>query len=125
MSGVEKDYGSVDDFFSAVISSLERDSDESENTNNEQYIKSLLLKIEELEKRLSVEVPKLNEGKGLSGLVCKLRREGKSDEEIADYLYDGGTWCTQAQIGALLHADDSRVASESMQQRARRLLGKA
>lgn len=63
--------------------------------------------------------------KGLPSVVCKLRREGKSDEEIAACLYDGGTWCTQAQIGALLHADDSRVASESMQQRARRLLGKA
>lgn len=125
LSGVENEYGSVENFFSAVISSLERDNKESENIKNDHDIKLLLLKIRELEKKLSDAAAQPHDDKGLSGLVCRMRREGKSDEEIAAYLYDGGTWCTQAQIGALLHADDSRVASESMQQRARRLLGKA
>lgn len=101
----------------------------SEGNDDPDQLESALLErnaqIADLERQLSIATDIMNKNRGLAGKVCDMRREGKSDEEIAAYLYDGGTWCTQAQIGALLHADDSRVASESMQQRARRLLGKA
>lgn len=83
-------------------------------------------RIKELEQLiLTAKNKSVCDGKGLSALVCHMRREGKTDEEIAAYLHDDGTWCTQAQVGALLHVDENRIASESMQQRARRLLGKA
>lgn len=57
--------------------------------------------------------------------ICSMRREHKTEEEIAKFLYDNGKWCSQSQIGALLHIEENRVASDSMTQRARRLLGKA
>jgi hypothetical protein len=64
-------------------------------------------------------------GKGLVALVCRMRRDGKSDQDIAKHLYDDGKWCSYSQVGALLHPDEGRVAADSMQQRGRRLLGKA
>lgn len=66
----------------------------------------------------------LDNDNSLAAMVCKMRYAGKEEEEIAAHLYDDGEWCTQSQVGALLHADESRVVSSSMQQRARRLLGK-
>lgn len=65
------------------------------------------------------------DGKGLPSVVCRMRRKGKTDEEIAAHLHAGGSWCSHAQVGALLHTDDTSVAARSMSQRARRLLGKA
>lgn len=79
----------------------------------------------ELRTELESTKAELESGKSLADMVCRMRREGKNDEEIAVYLHDGGKWCSQAQVGALLHADETRVAAESMSQRARRLLGKA
>lgn len=64
------------------------------------------------------------DGRGLASIVCRLRREGKTEEELAMHFHDDGKWCSQAQVGALLHPDESMIASESMGQRARRLLGK-
>jgi len=64
------------------------------------------------------------DGKGLVALVCRMRRE-KKDKEIAAHLYDNGKWCSKAQVGALLHNDDSRIHADSMQQRAKRLLNPA
>lgn len=125
LRGGVKEYGSINNFFNTVINSFKQNEHKSDDDILKYNSENLLSKIGELEKKLSDATTQPHNDKGLSGLVCKLRREGKSDEEIAAYLYDGGTWCTQAQIGALLHADDSRVASASMQQRARRLLGKA
>jgi hypothetical protein len=82
-------------------------------------------RIAELEKELAAVKARLENDKGLSAVVCRMRRGGKTDEEIAFFLSDGGGWCSDAQVGALLHHDENRVASSSMQQRARRLLGKA
>jgi hypothetical protein len=56
------------------------------------------------------------DGKGLPALVCRLRREGKSEKEIYDHLYGNEKWCSQVQIGALLHPDESKIAGESMRQ---------
>lgn len=82
-------------------------------------------RIAELEKELAAVKAVLENGKSLADAVCRMRREGKTDEAIAAYLHDDGKWCSQAQVGALLHADGTRVAADSMNQRARRLLGKA
>ncbi len=65
----------------------------------------------------------LENGKSLADVVCRMRQQGKTDEEIAAYLYDGGKWCSQAQVGALLHADENRIKNDSMKKAERRLLG--
>lgn len=119
-----KKYGDIDSFFNTVINSFKSSTLPPENGTLKDNIQNLLSRIEELEEKLSDATTQPHDGKGLSGLVCKMRREGKSDEEIAAYLHDDGKWCTQAQVGALLHVDGNRIASGSMQQRARRLLGK-
>lgn len=64
------------------------------------------------------------EGHGLCSLVITMRREGKTEEEIAAYLSDAGKWCSAAQIGALLYCGN-RVSKDAMQKHAQRLLGKA
>jgi hypothetical protein len=62
---------------------------------------------------------------GICRMVWDWRREGKTEREIAELLYDDGKWCSLAQIGALLHNDDSRISADSMKKYAARLLGKA
>ena len=66
-------------------------------------------------------------GKGLPSVVCLLRREGKDEKEIAAYLSDKGQWCSNPQIGALLHENTqvSGVTSDTMTKYAQRLLDKA
>jgi hypothetical protein len=59
---------------------------------------------------------------GLSRMVCDWRRGGKTEQEIATLLYDNGKWCSIAQIGALLHRENTRVNADSMKKYAARLL---
>jgi len=61
---------------------------------------------------------------GLCRMVCDWRREGKTELEIAEILYDNGKWCSLAQIGALLHNDNTRISADSMKKNASRLLAK-
>ena len=61
---------------------------------------------------------------GLSRMVCDWRREGKTELEIAETLYDNGKWCSLSQIGALLHKDNTRISADSMKKNAARLLAK-
>ena len=67
------------------------------------------------------------DGKGLPSEVCRLRREGKDEKEIAAHLSDKGQWCSNPQIGALLHENTqvSGVTSDTMTKYAQRLLDKA
>ena len=90
-------------------------------------IAELEKEVAELKEQLAAKLEQTmaSDGKSLADVVCRMRREGKTDEEIAAHLNDNGKWCSYAQVGALLHADETRVAAESMSQRARRLLGKA
>lgn len=62
---------------------------------------------------------------GLCRMVWDWRREGKTEREIAELLYDNGKWCSLAQIGALLHNNDTRISADSMKKYASRLLGKS
>jgi hypothetical protein len=62
------------------------------------------------------------DGVGLCRMVCDMKHQGKSDNEIAEILHDGGKWCSIAQIGALLHKDETRVAADSMKKQGSRLL---
>lgn len=64
------------------------------------------------------------DGCGHLSRICRMRRNGTSEEELANFLYNSGDWFSYAQIGALLHTEETKVAQESMGQRARRLLGK-
>ena len=80
-------------------------------------------RIAELEAQLSSRAD--CDGKGLPAVVCSMRRQQQTDEEIAAHFYDNNTWCSQSQVGALLHPDTARVLGNSMRQRARRLLGLA
>ena len=61
---------------------------------------------------------------GLCRMVCDWRQERKTEREIAAMLYDNGKWCSLAQIGALLHRDDTRISADSMKKYASRLLEK-
>ena len=61
---------------------------------------------------------------GICRMICDWRREGKTEPEIAALLYDNGRWCSLAQIGALLHNDNSRISADSMKKHASRLLAK-
>lgn len=65
------------------------------------------------------------EGHGLCSLVITMRREGKTEEEIAAFLSDAGKWCSAAQIGALLYLKEGRVSKDAMQKHGQRLLGTA
>lgn len=65
------------------------------------------------------------EDHGLCGRVIMMRGEGKTEKEIAAFLYDDGNWCSAAQIGALLYIKEGRVTKEAMQKHGQRLLGKA
>ena len=65
------------------------------------------------------------EDHGLCGRVIMMRGEGKTEKEIAAFLYDDGNWCSAAQIGALLYIKEVRVTKEAMQKHGQRLLGKA
>ena len=67
------------------------------------------------------------DGKGLPAVVCRLRREGKEEKEITEYLSDKGQWCSNPQVGALLHENTavSGVTSDAMTKYAQRLLDKA
>lgn len=48
--------------------------------------------------------------------VCALRREGKSDNEIAAMLYDKGQGPSKSQLGALLYSGkETRPASKTLQ----------
>jgi preprotein translocase subunit SecG len=98
------------------------DEDERIRLENEQ-------KIAEFEARLAKEEnpPQPCDGKGLPAVVCQLRREGKSEKEIAEYLSDKKQWCSNPQIGALLHENTevSKVTSDAMTKYAQRLLDKA
>lgn len=53
------------------------------------------------------------DGHGLCSTVIKMRGEGKSDNEIAQFLYLKGKGCSYAQIGALLHPT-GLVSSDAM-----------
>jgi hypothetical protein len=61
---------------------------------------------------------------GLCRMICNWRRDGKTELEIAEILYDDGKWCSLSQIGALLHSDDTRISADSMKKYAARLLAK-
>ena len=65
------------------------------------------------------------EGHGLCSLVIMMRREGKTEEEIAAFLSNDGKWCSAAQIGALLYLKEGRVSKDAMQKHGQRLLGTA
>ena len=78
----------------------------------------------ELEKaRHGQEISAL-EDHGLCGRVIMLRREGKTEEEIAAILSKSGKWCSIPQIGALLHPG-GHASRDAMIKHAQRLLGKA
>lgn len=78
----------------------------------------------ELEKaRHGQEISAL-EDHGLCGRVIMLRREGKTEEEIAAILSNSGKWCSIPQIGALLHPG-GHASRDAMIKHAQRLLGKA
>lgn len=65
------------------------------------------------------------DGHGLCSLVIRMRKEGKTEEEIAAFLSDAGKWCSAAQIGALLYLKEGRVSKDAMQKHGQRLLGTA
>ena len=79
----------------------------------------------ELEKVRHGQEPADLEEHGLCGRVIMWRREGKTEEEIAAILSDAGTWCSAAQIGALLYLKEGRVSKDTMQKHGQRLLGTA
>ena len=62
---------------------------------------------------------------GLCVRVIMMWEEGKTEKEIAAFLYDDGNWCSAAQVGALLYLKEGRVTKEAMQKHGQRLLGKA
>lgn len=62
------------------------------------------------------------DGHGLCSLVIRMRQEGKTDEEIAEFLDSSGR--SLSQIGALLHTDPEATQAAQMKL-AQRLLGKA
>lgn len=68
--------------------------------------------------------PSGNREHGLCSLVIRMREEGKTDTEIAEYLYDNKSWCSISQVGALLYRG-SRVTADAMLKHGQRLLGKA
>ena len=59
---------------------------------------------------------------GLCSLVIRMRQEGKTDEEIAEFLDSSGR--SLSQIGALLHTAPEATQAAQMKL-AQRLLGKA
>lgn len=67
-------------------------------------------------------LPSNNEGHGLCSLVIRMRQEGKTNEEIAEFLDSSGR--SLSQIGALLHTDPEATQATQMKL-AQRLLGKA
>lgn len=109
-----------------LLAEFQKKNDELREQNDElraelEATKKQLVALEAVQKAESSRC----DGKGFLPVVCRMRRDGKSEEDIAAFLYGDGTWFSYAQVGALLHPDESRVAADSMQQRARRLLGKA
>ena len=71
------------------------------------------------------DFPAEYEGHGLCSLVIRMRKEGKTEKEIAEFLNgDKGKWCSASQIGALLHRGGN-VSADAMLKHAQRLLGKA
>ena len=55
-------------------------------------LKEKILNLAELRTELESTKAELESGKSLADMVCRMRREGKNDEEIAVYLHDGGKW---------------------------------
>lgn len=70
------------------------------------------------------EFPAEYEGYGLCSLVIRMRKEGKTEKEIAATLHDSGKWCSASQIGALLHPGGN-ISADGLLKHAQRLLGKA
>lgn len=70
------------------------------------------------------EFPAEYEGHGLCSLVIRMRKEGKTEKEIAATLHDSGKWCSASQIGALLHPGGN-ISADGLLKHAQRLLGKA
>lgn len=63
------------------------------------------------------------DGKGTPAMVCRMRREGKKEREIAEILYgNGGKHFSHAQVGALLHPDESVTKADSKRLAALNLL---
>lgn len=62
------------------------------------------------------------DGHGLCSLVIRMRQEGKTDGEIAEFLNSSG--CSNAQIGVLLHPNPE-ASQDARTKLAQRLLGKA
>ena len=62
------------------------------------------------------------DGHGLCSLVIRMRQEGKTDEEIAEFLSSSRR--SLSQIGALLHTDPEATQAAQVKL-AQRLLGKA
>ena len=55
--------------------------------------------------------------------VCVMRREGKTDNEIAEALYDKGQGLSKSQLGALLYTgNETRPASKTLQECGTKLL---
>lgn len=55
--------------------------------------------------------------------VCVMRREGKTDNEIAEALYDKGQGLSKSQLGALLYTGkETRPASTTLQECGTKLL---
>lgn len=71
------------------------------------------------------DFPAEYDGHGLCSLVIRMRKEGKTEKEIAEFLNgDKEKWCSASQIGALLHRGGN-VSADAMLKHAQRLLGKA
>lgn len=79
---------------------------------------------EEHETAHGEDFPAEYDGHGLCSLVIRMRKEGKTEKEIAATLHGSGKWCSASQIGALLHRG-GRVSADAMLKHAQRLLGKA
>lgn len=107
------------------LSDVEAYKKETEKISHEAKLADAQTRIAELEAALAKKTS--CNGRGMPQFVCNLRRDGKPEEEIAEILSDKGQWCSNPQIGALLHANTeiSGVTSDAMTKHAQRLLGKA
>lgn len=97
--------------------------DDDEDTHGKR-LTTELQQVEELKQALADSRTSGNdiEGHGLCSLVIRMRQEGKTDEDIAEFLDASG--CSNAQIGVLLHTDPE-ASKDARTKLAQRLLGKA
>ena len=86
--------------------------------------------VAELKEQLTVAESKITfkcNGKGMLLTVCEMRRNGYSEKEIAEILWNNEEGCSNPQIGALLHSNSKidKLVSDTMTKYAQRLRGKA